>query len=167
MTGMPRLLAMRSRRIRPAIFGGVLALALAVGGATQAQTFRVDDSKSQVLDTQVRMQWESVAPGPGRSATVVGQTTVLVRLDVAEWQGLVGRIFMRLPARPDGAVEVRWTTRGRLQPGSLRSGERAMVFSGVVPAALLEDTLVIRLSTDGESLDREEALEFSFEIEVD
>lgn len=159
--------ARRSRWRRARQSAAVVALALAACGAAQAQTFRIDDSQSQVLDTQVRMQWESAAPGPGRSAMAVGQTTVLVRLDVAEWQGLGGRIFMRLPARPDGAIEARWTTRGRLQPGSLRSGERAMVFSGVVPAALLEDTLVIRISTDGERLEREESLEFSFEIEVD
>lgn len=132
-----------------------------------AETFPVDDSLSQVLDTNIRMQWESVAPGRGRSANVIGQTTVLVRLDVSPWRGRNGRIFMLLPPRAEAPIEARWTTRGRLQPGVLRSGERALVFAGPVSAELLEDTLVIRISTDGERLEREESLEFSFEIEVD
>ena len=143
------------------------AILLLGSGAVLAETFPVDDSLSQVLDTNIRMQWESVAPGRGRSANVTGQTTVLVRLDVSPWQGRNGRIFMRLPPRAEAPIEARWTTRGRLQPGVLRSGERALVFAGPVSAELFEDTLVIRISTDGERLEREESLEFSFEIEVD
>lgn len=143
------------------------AIGLLGSGAVVAETFPVDDSLSQVLDTNIRMQWESVAPGRGRSANVIGQTTVLVRLDVSPWRGRNGRIFMLLPPRAEAPIEARWTTRGRLQPGVLRSGERALVFAGPVSAELLEDTLVIRISTDGERLEREESLEFSFEIEVD
>ena len=143
------------------------AIGLLDSGVVVAETFPVDDSLSQVLDTNIRMQWESVAPGRGRSANVIGQTTVLVRLDVSPWQGRNGRIFMLLPPRAEAPIEARWTTRGRLQPGVLRSGERALVFAGPVSAELLEDTLVIRISTDGERLEREESLEFSFEIEVD
>jgi hypothetical protein len=142
------------------------ALAMLAGGPAQAETFPVDDSRSQVLDTNIRMFWESLAPGRGRSSLVVGQTTVVVRLEVAPWAGRSGRIFMQLPARPDAPIEARWTTRGPLQPGLLRSGERATVFAGPIPAGLIEDTLVIRLSTDGDSLVRDESLEFSFEIEV-
>lgn len=141
------------------VFWGAYSLA--------AETFPVDDSLSQVLETNIRMQWESVAPGRGRSANVIGQTTVLVRLDVSPWQGRNGRIFMLLPPRAEAPIEAKWTTRGRLQPGILRSGERALVFAGPVSAELLEDTLVIRISTDGERLEREESLEFRFEIEVD
>lgn len=144
-----------------------LVLAKLASGAVLAETFFVDDSRSQVLDSNVRMFWESVAPGRGRSSQVIGQTTVIVRLDVAPWEGRQGRIFMLLPPRTEAAVEAQWTTRGPLQPGQLRSGERAMVFAGRVPAGLLEDTLVIRLSTDGDSLVRDESLQFSFEIEVD
>jgi hypothetical protein len=144
-----------------------LGLALILCGAVQAETFRVDDSRSQVLDPHLRMQWESIAPGRGSSTDVVGQTTVIVRLDVSPWQGRAGRIFMSLPPRAEAPVQARWTTRGRLQSGLLRSGERAVVFAGPIAADLLEDTLVIRITTDGERLEREESLEFSFEIEVD
>jgi hypothetical protein len=157
-------LAHARHRSRMAICG-VIVLLLASAG--HSATYRVDDSASQVLDATVRMQWEAVAPGAGASPNVVGQTTVIVRLAVAPWRGRQGRIFMTLPPRPDGPIEAAWTTRGRLQPGSLRSGERATVYAGLIDSDLLEDTLVIRLTTSGERMDRDEALEFSFEIEVD
>ena len=145
--------------------GSVLAM-LAVGVA-QGETFPVDDSRSQVLDSSIAMQWESLAPGRGRSNLVIGQSTVIVRLDVALWEGRQGRIFMWLPPRPEAPIEARWTARGPLQPGQLRSGERALVFAGLIAGNLLEDTLVLRITTDGDSLERDESLEFSFEIEVD
>jgi len=156
---------MRNFRVR-ATSSWALVVFLACS-PTQAETYPVDDSRSQVLDSNVRMFWESLAPGRGRSSLVVGQTTVIVRLDVAPWEGRSGRIFMRLPARPEAPIEVRWTTRGPLQPGVLRSGERSTVFAGPITASLIEDTLVIRLTTDGDTLERDESLEFSFEIEVD
>jgi hypothetical protein len=145
----------------------LILMAVLSSGTLQAETFVVDDSRSQVLDSNVRMFWESLAPGRGRSSQVIGQTTVIVRLDVAPWEGRQGRVFMLLPPRTEAAVEAQWTTRGPLQPGRLRSGERAMVFAGRIPSSLLEDTLVIRLSTDGDSLVRDESLQFSFEIEVE
>lgn len=144
-----------------------VTIALLWFGNAFAETFPVDDSRSQVLDNNIRMQWESVAPGRGRSTNVVGQTTVLLRLDVAPWRGRSGRIFMLLPARAESPIEARWTTRGYLQPGVLRSGERALVFAGMITTDQVEDTLVLRITTDGERLERAETLQFSFEIEVD
>lgn len=153
--------ASRRRAVAAFVLGWLLS------GTAYGETFPVDDSASQVLDSNIRMQWETVAPRRGASPNVVGQTTVLVRLDVAPWRGRNGRIFMLLPPRAEAPIEVRWTTRGHLQPGSLRSGERATVFAGLVASDLIEDTLVIRIATDGESLERDEQLEFRFEIEVD
>ena len=144
-----------------------VVVALLLFGAALAETFPVDDGRSQVLDRNIRMQWESVAPGRGRSTNVIGQTTVLLRLDVSAWRGRSGRIFMLLPARAESPIEARWTTRGYLQPGLLRSGERALVFSGMISSDQIEDTLVLRIATDGERLERDETLQFSFEIEVD
>lgn len=145
----------------------VLAAPLCAPGLAQGTSFPVDDSASQVLDQSVHLEWESVAPGRTASPDMVGQATVLLRLDVARWRGRVGRIFMSLPPRAGSAVEAKWTTLGRLAPGALRSGERATVFAGVIDADMLEDTLVIRIRTNGELMQRDESLEFRFEIEVD
>lgn len=144
---------------------GLAALFMAC--AAEAGLYPVDDSASLVLDPKLRMEWASVAPRAGGSLDVVGQTTVVVRLDVSPWLGQSGRVFMTLPPRAASPIEARWTTRGRLQPGSVRSGERAMVFTGPIGSSVLEDTLVIRISTHGEMLEQTELLEFGFEIEVE
>ena len=60
-----------------------------------------------------------------------------------------------------------WTTQGRLLPGALRSGERALVYQGIIGPDVLEDTFLITLQADGNQLVRTERLEFSFEIDVD
>jgi len=145
---------------------GVLVGAVLCGTAW-GTTSAVDDSASQVLDQNIRMEWETVVPGRRDAPYVIGDTTVIVRLNVAQWRGAVGRIFMFLPARPEAPILAEWRTRGRLLPGSLRSGGRTIVFAGQIDSNMLEDTLVLRIRTDGELLQRVESLDFRFEIEVD
>jgi hypothetical protein len=51
--------------------------------------------------------------------------------------------------------------------GRLVSGERALVFSGTVPSAMLEDTLQVRLATDARlTTDRARPMAFHFELET-
>src|SRR3546814_19888460 len=90
---------------------------------------------------------------PARGAAlhmVSGEIAVRVRLDVSPWQGRSGRIYMLLPEQPAGAITATWTTRGRLLPGVLRAGERALVYAGpIAGGGLLEETLRLRLPADG------------------
>jgi hypothetical protein len=149
-----------------------LATALALTGLlaclpAAAATYKVDDSASQVLGNNVRMKWDSVVPQAGRRSTVSGEITVLVRLDVTQWQGRQGRIYMTLPAQPAGQVTATWTTQGRLLPGVLRAGERTLVYTGPIQAGLVEDTLRLLIQADGRKLVRPEQLIFSFEIDVE
>ena len=132
--------------------------------AAQAQAIRLDDSASQVLTGLVRMKWED--PTPGRSDMLVGQVTVLVRIDTSELRGRSGRIFHVL-GRQATPVEASWTARGPLLPGQLKDGERALVFTGPVTTDLLEDTFVLTLRADANLLSRPEQLEFHFEFEAD
>lgn len=152
-----------------------LATALALTGLlaclpAAAATYKVDDSASQVLGNNVRMKWDSVVPQGGRGSTVSGELTVLVRLNVSQWQGRQGRIYMTLPAQPAGPVTATWTTQGRLLPGVLRAGERTLVYTGPIQAGqagLIEDTLRLLIQADGRKLVRPEQLIFSFEIDVE
>ena len=149
----------------------MLTLALLAGSAfsAQAATYRVDDSASQVLRPSVNMQWDDPI-GPMRaqpSSGVTGKVTVLVRLDVRQWKGKAGRIYMKLPTPPTGPVTATWSSRGQLLPGVLRSGDRTLVFNGMVPSDMLEDTIHLTIRADGNQLVRTERLEFSFEIDVD
>lgn len=133
-----------------------------------AATHPVDDSASQVLKPSVAMKWDdpvATARG-GVQAGVTGQVAVLVRLNVSRWKGQNGRLYLTVPAPASGPLTVGWSTRGPLLPGSLRAGERALVFSGTLPTDLLEDTLLLTLRADGNQLVRPERLTFSFEIDT-
>ncbi|MET0718924.1 MAG: hypothetical protein ABWY34_11080 [Pseudoxanthomonas sp.] len=132
-----------------------------------AATYPVDDSGSQVLDTSLNMKWDSVVPQSGQQSGVTGVTTVLVRLNTAQWKGRQGRIYMTLPEQPAGAVVVTWATRGTLLPGALRSGERTLVYGGALTGEVLEDTLRLSVQADGRRLTRTEQLRFSFEIDLE
>lgn len=146
----------------------VLGLGLfTITTAAATTTHRVDDSASQVPGNTLQMKWDSVAPQRGQRATVSGAITVLVRLNLSPWQGRTGRVYMTLPAQPTGPVTATWTTQGRLLPGTLRAGERTLVYAGVMPAALYEDTMRLVIQADGQRLMRVEQLNFSFEIDVE
>lgn len=142
----------------------LLALAWFAAGPAQAQALRLDDSASQVLSGLVRMKWED--PTPGRSDMLVGQVTVLVRIDTSELRGRSGRIFHVL-GRQATPVEASWTARGPLLPGQLKDGERALVFAGPISTDLIEDTFVLTLRADANLLSRPEQLAFHFEFEAD
>ncbi|MBB1059957.1 hypothetical protein [Marilutibacter spongiae] len=133
----------------------------------QSRTFPVDDSASQVLDPNVTLEWDSIAPTRGPQANAVsGRFAVIVRLDVAAWQGRMGRIYMLLPPAPSGPITATWSSRGPLLPGTVRSGERSLVYAGPINGPLIEDTLRIVLQADGRHVTRSQPLEFSFEIDL-
>lgn len=145
-----------------------LLLALFAFPAVAVETYKVDDSGSQVQgSSNLRMKWDDSVPRAGARSTVSGETTVLVRLNLSQWRGRQGRIYMALPALSSGPVTATWTTRGTLLPGALRAGERALVYAGPVQAVMLEDTLRLLIQTDGQRLARTEQLDFSFEIDVE
>lgn len=134
--------------------------------AASAQTFPVDDSASQVLESgPLKMRWDSVVPKPGQPSTMTGQVVVLVRLDVAQWRGRRGRIYQRLAPVPNGPVTAAWAANGPLLPGRVRDGERALVFSGAIASERIEDTFRLTIQADGNRVLRPQDLHFSFEFE--
>lgn len=144
-----------------------LGLCMMASPAMATTTYRVDDSTSQVLGNTLKMKWDTTVPQRGQRPTVSGAITVLARLNLAPWQGRTGRVYMTLPPQPFGQVTATWTTQGRLLPGTLRAGERTLVYAGVMPAGLLEDTIRLVIQADGQRLARAEQLNFSFEIDVE
>lgn len=132
-----------------------------------AQTFKVDDSASQVLGGPVAMKWEAFVPRPGQDDALMGTMTVLVRLDVSPWKGRTARIYHIFPAHPSGPFIARWTTQGRLLPGTIRDGERALVYSGPIQTDVIEDTFRVLVQTSSGRLSRQEQLAFGFEIDVE
>lgn len=146
----------------------ILSIAWAMPATADAQTFPVDDSASQVLQSgPLKMRWDSLVPRPGQAATMSGQVVVQVRLDVSAWRGRRGRIYHKLPPLPSGPVTVGWSANGPLLPGTLRDGERALVYSGPIASDRIEDTFRMTIQADGERVLRPQDLVFSFEIDLE
>ena len=143
----------------------VACAALILPAMASAATFLVDDSKSIVLDANVPLQWRSLSPSSG-DHTVHGVTRVQVRLDVTPWIGKFGRIYMALPAQPNGVVTAHWQSQGQLLSGQLKSGQRGLVWSGVVPQPQLDDVMTVTIQSDGRLLSTAQTLRFSFEIDL-
>ena len=147
-----------------------LLLAAAIGACLPcaAATFRVDDSGSIPGEGQTPMRWRSLAPDRGAGSNdVEGNLLVTVRLNLAPWLNRQGRIFLVLPQQPAGQVNAEWSTQGKLIAGRVTSGNRTLVYSGPIRSPLLEDTMLLRVSTDGRRLVGSQRLEFNFEIDID
>lgn len=135
--------------------------------SASAQAFHVDDSGSVVLDPVLRMEWQKVGRVGTSSPLVSASTKVNVQLNLTAWTGRTGRIYMTLPRTSGPSVRATWNTGGTLLPGTLISGDRALVFAGPINGPLMRDLIDIKLEADGARLVQPEALAFGFEIEVD
>lgn len=140
---------------------------LAMATVVAAQPLPVDDSGSQVLGGMLMLDWDAPGRGNGPRQTLSGTITVQVHLDLSPWRGRRARIFHVLPVAQTGPhILARWTTQGRLLPGQLRDGERALVYAGPISADSLQDTLRLTITTD-DRLEDTESLRFGFEIEAE
>jgi len=151
-----------------AVMMGFALAAAAPAVAQSSAALPVDDRASQVMTpSEVAMKWDSLVPGPGRSDRITGQVLILVRLDVSSWQGRQGRIYQRLAPQPGSPVVAHWTSQGPLLPGSVRDGERTLVYSGTLLTPRMEDTFRMTLEADGGRVVRPQNLDFTFEIELE
>ena len=156
---------MSARRAGPARLVAAAILALAAL-PTFAATVRLDDSASQVIPPNATWQWESRSLRSGIN-TLHMNIRVNVRIDTRAYAGRQGNIYMALP--PDGSSTVRaeWFTHGRLLPGRLASGERVVVYSGVIPGPYLDDTIQVHLTTDARQLAEDvRRIQFNFELDT-
>lgn len=143
-----------------------MAVVLAFTGSVSATTTRVDDSGTVVGQGVVPMRWKQLVPGRGADHSVQASVRVALRLNLTRWQNQPVRLYMALTPAMGEPVHAAWRTQGRLLPGTLRSGGRALIFDGIVSAALLEETLELTLSTDGRALVQTQALQFYFEVDT-
>lgn len=153
--------------MKPGFLALLAVLWLALPVQATAATYRVDDSATIPAESSAVLRWRHFAPSKSGDNTVEGATKVQVRLNLAPWVKRNGRLFLVLPEQPPGQVTVRWTTQGRLLPGQLVSGQRALVYAGPISTPLLDETLVLRIETDGARLNSTHRLNFHFEIDVD
>ena len=150
---------------------GTLAFmtSLAVAGIAPATaaTYLVDDGASAPQESTALLRWRQIAPSRSNDNTLEGAIAVVVRLNLAPWMKRSGRVFLVLPEQGTAPVRVTWTTQGRLLPGSISPGTRVLVYAGPITAAILEETLTLRIEADGSRLPGMQRLKFHFEIDVE
>ncbi len=132
-----------------------------------AATFAVDDLSSYTHDANTAMKWKFMGADRRPGSAVEGATMVTVRLNLMPWANKTGKVYMALAKQPIGPVKAAWTTQGRLLAGQLISGNRTLVYAGPIRSAILEDTIILTLETDGQRLVSAQRLQFYFEIDVD
>lgn len=145
----------------------VLLFCAIASGSTFGATYRIDEAGTFPQESTAPMRWRQVAPARGGDNTLEGSTTVNLRLNLSPWVNRNGRIFMVLPEQPVIVVRASWTTQGRLLPGRVVSGQRALVYVGPITTALLEETMVVKIEVDGTRLSSSQRLQFHFEIDID
>lgn len=96
-----------------------------------------------------------------------GQLAVLVRLDTSPFLNRSGRIYLVLDDAGIGPVKASWTSRGRLQAGEAREGQRTLVYAGPIRERLIEDQWIVTIQTDGDRYSGQRQLNFRFEIDID
>lgn len=159
-------MASQNARLVRLTLRGLLAAVLLGGAGVNATTTRVDDSGTVVSQGVLPMRWKQLVPGRGADNSVEASVRVALRLNLARWLNQPVRLYMALTPALGEPVYATWRTQGRLLPGTLRSGGRALIFEGVANAALLEETLDLTLRTDGRALVSTQALQFYFEVDT-
>jgi hypothetical protein len=153
-----------TRRIHRAI---AAACGLLLSVCAQANPHRLDDSLSHTVPPNVQMQWLPLAPGQPFAGGMEAWVRVNIRIDMRDWIGRSGRVYMVLARDQASTIEAVWTTQGRLQPGRLLSGDRALVFAGPISAPTLEDQFHVRLRSHADWPSNSRRLNFHFELDAD
>ena len=131
-----------------------------------ASTTRIDDSATLPYAAPLIVQWEQATPRSPVNNLMRGTLTLHVKLNVAQWLKRSGHIYLLLPAQQPGPLYVSWVTNGRLLPGQLTSGTRALVYAGPITAPFIEDTLQLTLQVDGTKL-QQQLYHVNFNFEMD
>lgn len=140
---------------------------LLLAGPALANPYRLDDPGSHTVPPNAQMQWRPLSSRGGADTGMETWLRVNLRIDTAAWTGRSGRVYMVLPRDEASTVEAVWTTQGRLLPGRLVSGERALVYAGVLPGPVLEDQIAVRLRTGADWASTSRRLNFHFEFDAD
>ena len=140
---------------------------LSVSTVSLATAFRIDDRGTMVSTSLTVMHWRKPVPGRIADNTAEGIVDVRLQLDLQKWVGRSSRIYMvSAPAPLSSVIRTTWSTQGRMLPGNVLSGQRAVVFEGVVPSGTFVERMQLQLVTDGRDLTAVQTLQFYFEIEL-
>jgi hypothetical protein len=135
--------------------------------AAFARTTVIDDSGTLPYNAAVAMRWQQAQPRGPAGSQMIGTLQLRVRLNVTPWLRRTGRIYLVLPAQQPGAMTAAWTTQGRLLPGQLVPGTRALVYAGPITTPFFEDVVQLTITVDGRRMLQTYPVNFRFEMDED
>ncbi len=157
-------------------------LALLFASAALPERIVLDDSLSpqqnfsidlkmhphEIAGALAAMAVDEDAPLPPLTGHVPG---VVVRLNTERFVGQRVRVFMSLPgaiARDStgGELELSWQNRGEFLSGSIRPGQEAVIFEGLVENPVIGSTFDFTLTIESNSMSHSFAIEPEYELEV-
>ena len=143
-----------SHSMRAVVAAATALLLATLAPMASAQTFTLDDSTSP----KARVAPKSAVDESGRPLNkslepdhaILRFGEVMYRLNMAPHIGHTGRIyFVRSPeVGPPTGTRLNWSTSNGALKGSLLSGERALVWSGIVTEAWMNIALQLELDFD-------------------
>lgn len=134
------------------------------GASAQAATV-IDDSGTLPYNSALALRWRDAAPRGGAVNQMTGTLQLRVRLNVSPWLRHTGHIYLVLPAQQPGAINASWTTQGRLLPGQVTAGSRALVYAGPITGAFIEDVVFLTITVDSRRMSQAYPVNFRFEMD--
>lgn len=153
------------------------ALLLLAMAAAPVSAVKLDDSMSPRQRADVQLQWTYDIP-PNRRLSLSELSALHaripgfeVRLNTSAYVGRTVQIFLGMPVQVQGlkspaGMRLEWQTRGLFAPGATQPGSRALLFQGVVPAAMMSEVFDFTIKIDGKTLDGRLQFEPQFELEI-
>ena len=130
----------------------------------QRATHPISDAGSYVQPL-VKMEWDDIVPVPGQQSMMIsGSFHVQLKLDTRAFEGKQGRIFIVLQPTSFGEVFAKFQPEGALVNGEVRTTQRGLIYSGVMPYRF-DEKVFFTITTNGKQVVRPEDIEFRFEAE--
>jgi len=146
----------------------ILACVVLVWSASAASApLRLDDSLTHTVPPNVQMRWREVQASRDGAAEMEAWVRVNVRIDTRPIASQSGRIYLVLARDQAASMEASWTSQGKLLSGRIASGERTLVYAGVVPGGTLEDQFLMHLRSPANWQSESRRLQFHFEFDAD
>ena len=164
-------------RIRSIIIGCLVILCLVAGVPGNARsTERLDDSLSPRKQYSVQFQWANrntaVSMSPEEFFLLRSIVSgVEVRLNTAAYEGRRARIYLTIPRQIEGFISTEsfllsWKTDRVFYPGSVRPGNRTLLFDGIIESSVMVEIFTFSLEVDARFLNGKIQYAPVYEIET-
>lgn len=145
------------------MFKFILAASVLLGISISSHAAEVlDDSQSPKKQFNVRFEWEKKENLSSLSKDdyfllKAHIPDVEVRLNTLKYIGKKARIYLALPSQIDGfsgsrGFSLTWKTTGIFASGATSPGNRALIFEGLIDAAILTEFFTFTLKLDANRL---------------